>query len=88
MADSDESPTPRRVRELKLTYGNEVIEALRRAWAVPDGPTDKRMAPAMAVLVASPRRHGELDITEKVASQLVAMSAATIAGGWPRIGPS
>jgi len=32
----------------------------------------------MAVLVASMRRHGELDITNEVAAQLVAMSAATI----------
>ncbi|MGI8987669.1 MAG: integrase catalytic domain-containing protein [Nocardioidaceae bacterium] len=36
------------------------------------------MAPGMPVLVASMRRHGELDITDEVAAQLVAMSAATI----------
>ena len=60
------------------TYGREVIDALRRVWAVLDGPTGKRLAPIMAELVASLRRHGELEVTDEVAAQLVAMSAATI----------
>jgi len=71
-------PPARRPREPVWTYGPEVIEALRRAWAVLDGPTGKRMAPAMPALVAALRRHGELDITDEVAAGLVAMSAATI----------
>jgi hypothetical protein len=71
-------PAPRRPRAPVLTYGPEVIDALRRAWAVLDGPTGKRLAPAMPALVASLRRHGELDVTDRVADQLIAMSAATI----------
>ena len=71
-------PAPRRSREPVLTYGREVIEALRRVWAVLDGPTGKRMAPAMPALVESLRRHEELDITDEVAAQLGAISAATI----------
>ena len=78
MAAAVEPPRPRRSREPALTYGPEVVDALRRAWAVLDGPTGKRMAAAMPVLVTSMRRHGELDVTEAVAAQLVAMSAATI----------
>jgi hypothetical protein len=72
------SPAPRAVRAPVLAYGPEVIDALRRAWAVLDGPTGKRMAPAMPALVEALRRHGELEITDRVAEQLVAMSAATI----------
>lgn len=39
-----------------------------------------RLAPAMPVLVDALRRHGELDITDQVAEQLVAMSAASSRG--------
>ena len=71
-------PTVRRARAPVLTYGPEVIDALRKVWAVLDGPTGKRLAPIMSELVASLRRHGELDIDDALAAQLVAMSAATI----------
>ena len=61
-----------------LTYGPEVIEAPRKAWAVLDGPTGKRLAPMLPDLVASLRRHGELAISDEVAAALGSMSAATI----------
>jgi hypothetical protein len=61
-----------------LTYGPEVIAALRYCWAVVDGPTGKRMAPVLPGLVEALRRYGELNITDTVAAQLTAMSAATI----------
>jgi len=51
---------------------------LRYCWAVLDGPTGKRMVPALPDLVAALRRHGELGITDTVAAQLCSMSAATI----------
>jgi hypothetical protein len=51
-----------------LTYGPEVIDALRKVWAVLDGPTGKRLAPIMSELVASLRRHGELDIDDALAA--------------------
>ena len=60
-------PRARRSREPVWTYGPEVIEALRKVWAVLDGPTGKRLAPVMGELVASLRRHRELDITDEVA---------------------
>jgi transposase InsO family protein len=69
---------PKAPRTPVSTYGPEVIEALRFIWAVQDGPTGKRLAPVMGLLVDSLRRHGELDITDVTASQLVAISAATI----------
>ncbi len=69
---------PRRPREPVFTYGPEVIEALVKVWAVLDGPTGKRLAPVMDQTVASLRRHGELDLDDHTAGQLVAMSAATI----------
>jgi hypothetical protein len=61
-----------------LIYGPEVIEALTKVWAVLDGPTGKRMAPAMPTLVASLVAHGELDAPAEVVDQLLAMSPATI----------
>lgn len=69
---------PRRTREPVCVYGPEVVEALRRVWAVLDGPTGKRLAPVMGALVASLRRHGELVLDDATAAALCAMSAATI----------
>lgn len=71
-------PPPRRPRQPALTYGPEVVQALRKAWAVLDGPTGKRLAPMLPELVASLRGHGELDISDEVAAQLGSISAATI----------
>ncbi len=71
-------PVPRTRRAPVVTYGPEVLDALRKAWAGLDGPTGKRLAPAMPTLVQALRRHGELHITDQVADQLVTMSAATI----------
>jgi hypothetical protein len=69
---------PRRPREPVVTYGPEVIDALRKVWAVLDGPTGKRLAPLLPELVASLRRHRELQISDELAARLAAMSAATI----------
>ena len=69
---------PRAPRRPVLTYGPEVIEALRFCWAVLDGPTGKRLAPALPGLVDALRRHAELTISDELAAQLSAMSAATI----------
>ena len=60
------------------TYGPEVIEALRVCWAILDGPSGKRLAPALPQLVWSLRRHGELVIDDRLAQLLTGMSAATI----------
>lgn len=72
-------PRPaRRRRDPVQRYGPEVIEALRFVWAAADGPTGKRLAPVMGLLVDSLRRHGELDIDDDTADALKQMSAATI----------
>lgn len=69
---------PRRAREPVLVYDEAVIDALRVCWATLDGATGKRLAPALGELVASLRRHGELDIDDATAARLCAMSPATI----------
>ena len=81
-------PRPQRApRVTVLTYGPEVIEALRLCWATLVGPAGKRLAPALPQLVSSLRRHGELVIDDATTGQLCSMSAATIdRRGLPRIG--
>jgi hypothetical protein len=69
---------PKAPRTPVWTYGPEVIEALRMCWAILDGPSGKRLAPALPQLVCSLRRHGELDLSDDTAALLVGMSAATI----------
>lgn len=71
-------PPPRASRAPVLVYGPEVITALRFVWATADGPTGKRLAPIMGLLVDSLRRHGELDISDEIADALCAMAPATI----------
>jgi Integrase core domain len=69
---------PKRARAPVCKYGPEVIEALRLCWAILDGPSGKRLAPALPQLVCSLRRHGELDLSGDAAALLVGRSAATI----------
>lgn len=72
-------PVPRKQREPVYVYGPEVVELLTRCWAALDGPTGKRLHPALPALVANMRAHGRLEgIDEKVISQLLTMSPATI----------
>ena len=72
-------PRPSRPpRRSRVTYGEEVMAALRVCWATVDGITGKRLAPGLPVLVETLRRHGELDITDQTAAALLAMSPATI----------
>ncbi|MDH6199345.1 transposase InsO family protein [Mycobacterium frederiksbergense] len=67
---------PRRPRP--PTYGPNVIAGLVLCWKVLGMPAGKRLAPVLGELVVVLRRHGELDIDEATAAQLVGMSAATI----------
>ena len=69
---------PRKPREPVVKYDETVMAALRVCWAVLDGPSGKRLAPALPTLAASLRRHGELDIDEPTAQLLCSMSPATI----------
>lgn len=69
---------PAAQRKRTPVYGAEVIAALRKVWAVLDGPAGKRLAPFLPELVDRLIACGELDITQEVRYQLVRMSAATI----------
>jgi hypothetical protein len=60
------------------TYSARVVSGLEQCWRVARCPAGKRLAPMLAVLVPMLRRDGELDITDREAELLVAMSAATI----------
>lgn len=68
--------TPRKRRP--PTYGEDVMVALRKVWAVMDVPAGKRMAPFLAEIVGRLRACGELDLDDATAAKLCGMSAATI----------
>ena len=59
-------------------YGEDVMVALRRVWAVMDVPAGTRMAPFLSQIVDRLRPCGELDLDDAQASMLCGMSAATI----------
>lgn len=75
-------PAPRRTRTparpRPVFYGEEVMAALRKVWAVMDTPAGKCMAPFLGEIVARLRVCGELDISDETAALLCQMSAATI----------
>ena len=71
-------PGPRRPREPVVTYGDDVIALLVRCWAVLDGPSGKRLQPALPQLLASLRTHGRLEATDETVAALLRMSPATI----------
>ena len=59
-------------------YGKEVEEALIVTWAATNYIASKRLAPFLEELVPSLERHGHLKLTDKVRSQLISISPATI----------
>lgn len=72
-------PPARGRREPVLTYGQDGIDLLTRCWAVLDGPTGKRLQPALPGVLANLARHGHLDgIDPQVIALVQQMSAATI----------
>ena len=72
-------PAPRRARDPVCRYGPEVVELLTRCWAVLDGPTGKRLHPALPQVLDNLARHGHLaGVDPAVVEQLLAMSPATI----------
>ena len=72
-------PGPRKAREPVVTYDQAVIDLLVRCWALLDGPTGKRLQPALPQLVTSMRDHGRLDATDQTTVEaLLRMSPATI----------
>src|SRR5450756_1631633 len=53
-------PAPRKARP--PTYGEDVVVALRKVWAVMDAPAGKRMAPFLPEIVGRLRAFHELDV--------------------------
>lgn len=61
-----------------VVYGDDVVAALRKVWAVMDAPAGKRLAPFLPEIVARLRACGELHVDDATAGKLCRMSAATI----------
>lgn len=78
MARGDWPPPPRTPREPVLTYDQSVIDALLTCWVVLDGPTGKRLQPALANLIPALLAHQELICPPEVVDKLLTMSPATI----------
>ena len=72
-------PAPRKPRVPVRVYDDAAVELLTRCWAVLDGPTGKRLHPALPQVIANMARHGHLvDIEAETISAVLAMSPATI----------
>lgn len=70
---------PRKRRDPVLTYGRDAVVVLERCWAALDGPTGKRLKPALDDVLDNLARHGHLDdVDPAVIAQVRQMSAATI----------
>ena len=68
---------PKETRGRKPVYTDEVLAALRKAWAVLDCPCGKRLVGVMEETLDAMLRFGELDITGEARGKLLAMSAST-----------
>jgi hypothetical protein len=68
----------RRRRGRQPVYGPELIAPLAKVWATLGGLCGKRLVAALPRTVAALERHGELELTDEVREQLLAMSASTI----------
>ncbi|WP_129670086.1 integrase catalytic domain-containing protein [Phytoactinopolyspora endophytica] len=74
-----DGPRPRKERVPVRVYGPDAVELLTRCWAVLDGPTGKRLRPALPEVLANLGRHGHLDgVDPAVIAQVLAKSPATI----------
>jgi hypothetical protein len=71
-------PVAQQRKPRQPVYGEDVITALRKVWAVLDAPSGKRLAPFLPEIVERLIACDELPISEQTRYQLVRMSAATI----------
>jgi hypothetical protein len=69
---------PKANRKRKKTYGPEVLEPLKRIWAIMDFACGKRLAPCMEWLVPKLEVCGELKVLPEVREKLLSVSPATI----------
>jgi len=65
-------------RPRERRYGIEVQEALRVLWGAANYIGSKRLAPFLEELVPVMERHGHLELTAEIRSQLLSISPATI----------
>src|SRR5438132_1945266 len=69
----------KRVRKKReRTYGSDVLEALKRIWAIMDMICGKRMAAVLPEVIPKLEQWGELDVTADVREKLLRLSASTI----------
>lgn len=72
-------PTPRPPAVPRHTYSEEAVGLLQQCWVVLDGPTGKRLRPALPEVIDNLSAHGHLaGVAPAVVDQVLAMSAATI----------
>lgn len=72
-------PAPRKPREPVYRYGPEAVELLTLCWSVLDGPSGKRLKPAIDHTLANLDRHGHLNrFHADTIAAVAAMSAATM----------
>lgn len=69
---------PSSARPRRPVYDSDTVDALYFCWVVLGRPTGKRLVAVLPELVPALRRHGELTVSDAVASALTAMSPATI----------
>lgn len=68
----------RATRKKAPVYDNEVLEALRKVWAIMDYICGKRLAPVLKEIVIRLERYREIKISDEVREKLFRISPATI----------
>ena len=68
----------RKPRKKPPIYDNEVLEALRKVWAIMDYICGKRLAPVLKEIIIRLERCQEIRISDKVREKLFRISPATI----------
>lgn len=62
----------------KPTYGDEVVDPLKRVWAILSFPCGKRLVAQMDEVLTVLARHGEMRVSPETRQKLVTMSASTV----------
>lgn len=72
------SQQPPRRRQRPPVYDEELMAAVRKAWAVLDAPCGKRLAPVLPEVLAALDAHGELSLTAVQRAAAGRISATTL----------
>jgi len=65
-------------RDRKRFYGNDVIDILKKIWAILDMPCGKRLAPFMEEIILKLETFGEIEMKSITKQKLFKISASTI----------